>query len=98
MAADVRTGVAGHGLRLVVLGTLAADPWAGRAWEHMQLAAGLRRLGHDVHYIEASSVWPYHPERRMKVGDSDYAAPYVARVAESFGLADRWAYRRSYSD
>lgn len=65
---------------------------------HMQITAGLRRLGHDVYYVEATSVWPYDPIRQMKVNDSDYAVPYLARVAENFGLGDRWAYRRRYSD
>ncbi len=32
------------------------------------------------------------------MGDSEYALPYLQRVAESFGLGGRWAYRRSYSD
>lgn len=85
-------------LRLVVLGTAASMPYAGMAWMHMQITAGLRRLGHDVHYVEATSQWPYDPVRQTKVDDSDYAAPYLARVAESFGLGDRWAYRRSFSD
>ncbi len=84
--------------RLVVLGTLASNPYAGMAWMHMQIAAGLRRLGHDVYYIEATSCWPYDPVRRMKVNDSDYAVPYLKRVAESFGMADRWGFRRSYAD
>lgn len=30
--------------------------------------------------------------------DSDYALPYLHRVASGFGLGERWAYRRSYSD
>jgi hypothetical protein len=85
-------------LRLVVLGTVASNPYAGMAWMHMQLAVGLLRLGHDVHYVEATSVWPYDPLRRLKVNDSDYAAQYLARVCETFGLGERWAYRRSYSD
>ena len=68
------------------------------AWMHMQLAVGLRRVGHDVYYTEATSVWPYDPFRGMKVDDSDYAVPYLAKVAEDFGLGDRWGYRRSYSD
>jgi hypothetical protein len=85
-------------LRLVVLGTLAGNPYAGMAWMHMQLAAGLRRLGHDVYYLEATSCWPYDPVRRQKVNDSDYAVPYLARVAERFGLGDRWAYWRGFSD
>ncbi len=85
-------------LRLVVLGTLASNPYAGMAWMHMQIATGLLRLGHDVHYVEATSVWPYDPVRQLKVNDVDYAAPYLGRVCESFGLRDRWAYRRSYAD
>ncbi|MBA2360239.1 MAG: hypothetical protein H0V79_04740 [Actinobacteria bacterium] len=85
-------------LKLVVLGTLAANPYAGMAWMHMQIAVGLQRLGHDVHYLETSSNWPYDPIRGQKVCDSRYALPYLTRVCESFGLGDRWAYRRSYSD
>lgn len=85
-------------LRLVVLGTVASNPYAGMAWMQMQIAVGLRRLGHDVHYLETTSNWPYDPVRRQKVCDSDYSVPYLARVAEGFGFGDRWAYRRSFSD
>ena len=85
-------------LRLIVVGTLASTPYAGMAWMHMQIVVGLQRLGHDVYYFETTSAWPYDPIRQTPVGDSDYALPYLARVAESFGLGDRWAYRRSYSD
>src|SRR6266550_7367734 len=83
---------------IVVVGTMASNPYAGMAWMHMQIAAGLKRLGHDVYYFETTSTWPYDPMRQARVCDSDYAVPYLARVAERFGLADRWAYRRSYSD
>ena len=65
---------------------------------HMQIVAGLHRLGHDVYYFEFTSNWPYDPIHQSKVDDSNYALPYLARVADSFGLGDRWAYRRSYSD
>jgi len=85
-------------LRIIVVGTLASNPYAGMAWMHMQIAEGLRRLGHDVYYFETTSAWPYDPIRQEIVGDSDYALPYLARIAESFGLRDHWAYRRSYSD
>ncbi|MEO5903728.1 MAG: hypothetical protein ABIQ55_06950 [Gemmatimonadaceae bacterium] len=84
--------------RFVVLGTLASDAYAGMAWMTMQVAVGLQRLGHDVYYFETTSDWPYDPVRQRKVRDSDYAVPYLARVAERFGFAGRWAYRRSYSD
>jgi hypothetical protein len=84
--------------RLVVLGTLASNPYAGMAWMHMQIAVGLRRLGHDAYYFETTSAWPYDPVRQTAVHDSEYAVPYLAGVAKSFGLEERWAYRRSYSD
>jgi hypothetical protein len=77
---------------------MASDPYAGMAWMHMQITPGLRRLGHDVYYFETSRSWPYDPLRQARVCDSDYALPYLARVADTFGLGDRWAYRRSYLD
>jgi YHS domain-containing protein len=83
---------------MVVVGTLVSNPYAGMAWMHMQITAGLRRLGHDTYYLETTSTWPYDPIRQMRVRDADYAVPYLARVAASFGLGDKWAYRRSYSD
>jgi hypothetical protein len=84
--------------RIVVVGTLASDPYAGMAWMHMQIVVGLRRLGHDVYYFETTSAWPYDPVRQTRVCDSEYSLAYLARVADSFGLGDRWAYRRSYGD
>jgi hypothetical protein len=83
---------------IVVVGTLASNPYAGMAWMHMQIAAGLRRLGHDAYYFESTSAWPYDPARNTAVNDSQYAVPYLKRIAEEFQLGDRWAYRRSYSD
>jgi len=77
---------------------MAMHPYAGMAWMHMQIAAGLLRLGHDVYYLEASASWPYDPFRNARVNDGDYAIPFVARVAEEFGMADRWAYRTTFSD
>jgi hypothetical protein len=84
--------------RVIVLGTLASNPYAGMAWMHMQIAVGLQRLGCDAYYFETTSAWPYDPVRQACVNDSDYAVPYLARVAEGFGLSDHWAYRRSYGD
>lgn len=85
-------------LRLVVLGTMASNPFAGMAWMTMQITAGLRRLGHDVVYMETTSAWPYDPVRQTKVPDSRYAVPYLGGVAERFGLGERWAYRQTFSD
>src|SRR5690349_22885053 len=48
------------------------------------------RLGHAAYYFETSSSWPYDPIRASRAADSKYALAYLAKVAEDFGLADRW--------
>lgn len=85
-------------LTIIIIGTVASNPYAGMAWMHMQITMGFRRLGHKVYYFELTSDWPYDPVRQAKINDSDYALPYLERVAKGFGLGDCWAYRRSYSD
>lgn len=84
-------------LNIIVVGTLASDPYAGMAWMHMQIVLGLRRLGHDVYYFETTSTWPYDPVSETRVDNTNYAIPYLKKVTESFGIADRWAYRCSFS-
>jgi hypothetical protein len=85
-------------LRIAVLGTMGADPFAGMAWMHLQIAAGLLRLGHDVRYVETTSAWPYDVERGTRIDDAGYTLRYLARVAERFGMGQRWAWRRSWGD
>ena len=85
-------------LLLIVLGNVGSEPYPGIAWQAMQYAAGLRRLGHEVYYFETSSAWPYDPLRASRVSTSDHAVSWVAEVAECFGFGGHWAYRRSYGD
>src|SRR5437667_4423254 len=85
-------------LRLVILGNLAGEPYPGIAWQVAHFVIGLSRLGHDVYYFETSSAWPYDPVRKSRVNDSEYPLWYLAEMANYFGFAGRWAYRRSYGD
>ena len=83
--------------KIIVAGTLANDPYAGMAWMNMQIVVGLLRLGHDVYYFETTSAWPFHPVLQTRVDNPDYAVTYLKRVADFFGIGDRWAYRCSFS-
>jgi hypothetical protein len=85
-------------LTIVVVGTLASDPYAGMAWMNMQIVLGLYRLGHNVYYFETTSTWPYNPVLETRVDNTDYAIPYLKKVTESFGIGERWAYRCSFSE
>ena len=85
-------------LRIAVLGTVGADPFAGMAWMHLQLAAGLLRLGHEVRYVETTSAWPYDVDLGGPVNDATYTLAYLARVTVRFGMGQHWAWRRSFGD
>ncbi len=84
-------------LNIVVVGTLASDPYAGMAWMHMQIVVGLLRLGHNVFYFETTSTWPHNPVLGMRVDNIDYAIPYLKKIAGEFGIEESWAYRCSFS-
>ena len=48
-------------LRIVVAGGVGAMPFAGVAWQVLQYLEGLKRLGHEVFYLEDTQRWPYDP-------------------------------------
>jgi hypothetical protein len=85
-------------LNIVVVGTMASDPFAGMAWMHMQIILGLSRLGHNVYYFEITSTWPYNPVQQMRVDTTDYAIPYLKKLFADFGIPDMWSFRSSFAD
>ncbi|MGI8757162.1 MAG: hypothetical protein ACR2MB_15175, partial [Acidimicrobiales bacterium] len=49
-------------LRILVGGFLGLLPAGGVAWDYVQYLVGLAALGHDVHYVEDTRLWPiYQP-------------------------------------
>ena len=80
-------------LRIVVLGMMGRCPFAGQTWLYLNWLSGLRKLGHDVWYVEDDSVWPYDPASNTITDDCGYAVRHLATSLERIGLRDRWVYR-----
>jgi hypothetical protein len=86
-------------LRIIVTGLIAQHPRVGGiTWHYLQYLLGLKRLGHEVLYIEDSGEYPYN----LDGGDSgdDWVAKdcslnvnYLANILSRFNLENRWAYR-----
>jgi hypothetical protein len=72
----------------------AQYPVGGVAWDYLQYAIGLARLGHEVVYHEDTWCWPYDPSERTMTDDWSYSAAYLddffARYAPD--LSDHWHY------
>jgi hypothetical protein len=82
-------------LRIIVTGLVGTIPVGGVAWDYLQYAIGLARLGHDVVYHEDSGIWPYHPIENQLVDTANYSADYIARFFQTYApeLAECWHYR-----
>lgn len=80
-------------LRLVVLGMMGRCPYGGQTWLYLNWLSGLRRLGHEVWYVEDDTVWPYDPQQNTVTDDCRYAVKHISECLQRIGLADRWAFR-----
>jgi hypothetical protein len=84
--------------RIVVLGALTEMPVAGVVWQVLHYLEGLRRLGHDVVYVEDTGSWPYDPELETVTDDPAPAAAWLERVMTKAGFARGWAYRSAAAE
>jgi hypothetical protein len=78
--------------RILVLGAMAEMPVAGVVWQVLHYLEGLRRLGHDVVYVEDTGSWPYDPDRETVTEDAAPAARRLGAVMEAAGFGERWAF------
>ncbi len=81
-------------MRVIVTGMVGLYPVGGVAWDYLQYAIGLARLGHDVYYHEDTWNWPYHPVQNRATPEGDYSAEFIANFFARYApdLADRWHY------
>src|SRR5262249_34623271 len=86
-------------MRICVLGFTGKLPLAGVTAHFLQYVLGLRKLGHDVFYIDDGGAAPFDPTHNVKSGDFSYSINYLRRHLGAFGLGERWAYmdyRKNY--
>lgn len=79
-------------MRVAVLGFIGQYPMAGVTAYFLQYALGLKKLGHDVFYIEDSGACPYDPIHDTVSMDVSYSLGFVKRHLEPFGFEGRWTY------
>jgi hypothetical protein len=86
-------------MRIIVLGYMIRGPIGGLAWHHLQYAAGLKRLGHEVYFLEDSDDYPscYDPSRDTTGTDPGYGLAFAADAFARVGLHDAWAFYDAWS-
>ena len=85
-------------LRVIVTGFIGQQRLLGGvAWDYLNVILGMRRLGHDVYYIEDSGCWPYNDDggpsgRDWTDWDPKATVEHLKKVMSAFDLGDKWAY------
>ncbi len=71
---------------------MAEMPYAGVAWQVLHYLEGLRRLGHDVSYVEDTGNWAYDPDLETVTDDASGAVRRLGRLMAEAEFGERWAY------
>src|SRR4051812_29689244 len=84
--------------KLVVLGMMTKMPVAGVVWQTVHYLVGFKRLGYDVHYVEAHARTPSMLMESERDDSSAKAAAFIGAVMARFDLGDRWAFHALHGD
>jgi hypothetical protein len=79
-------------VRVVFAGIIGRYPWGGVTWCSLMYLLGLRRLGHDVYYLEDTCECNFDPEINAISEDPRYALRHIDTCLAPFGFGDRWCY------
>jgi len=79
-------------MRIVFCGIVGRYPWGGVTWCSLMYLLGLRRLGHDVYYLEDTCEANFDPVENTVAEKPDYALGYINDALAPFGFGDRWCY------
>ena len=70
-------------MRIILCGLIGRYPWGGVAWCSLMYLLGLRRLGHEVWYLEDTLGCNFDPEANALATDLGYA---LRRIHETLAL------------
>ena len=87
-------------LKIVIGGYAISFPLGGQIWMIMHYMEGLKRLGHDVIFVEDTADWalPFDPNKGFASADSTHGRAVLDAAFKSIGLSGRWAYNTIFEN
>ncbi len=86
-------------LRIVVAGYIVGGPLGGLVWHHFQYILGLKRLGHEVLFVEDSNDYAscYNPETNDLSTNPEYGIRFIENIFSKYELGNNWAYYNAHT-
>ena len=79
-------------MNIILAGIMGRYPYGGVAWCSLMYLLGLRRLGHQVWYLEDTGECNYDAEENTIATDPRYALKFIRQSLQPYDLANRWCY------
>jgi hypothetical protein len=79
-------------MNIILAGVMGRYPYGGVAWCSLMYLLGLRRLGHQVWYLEDTGECNYDPLANTKATDPIYALNLIRNNLAPYELEQRWCY------
>jgi hypothetical protein len=79
-------------MKVVLAGIMAQHPYGGVAWCSLMYAVGLRRLGHEVFYIEDTGDCVYDLDQNARTLDPAYGLAHLDRCFRTVAFDGRWSF------
>jgi hypothetical protein len=79
-------------MNIILAGIIGRYPFGGVAWCSLMYLLGLRRLGHNVWYLEDTAECSYDPVAGRLSANPRPALQFIRRTLDPYGFRDRWCY------
>jgi hypothetical protein len=79
-------------MNVILAGVMGRYPYGGVAWCSLMYLLGLRKLGHQVWYLEDTGESNFDPAANTKATDPGYALKFIHDALAPYELAERWCY------
>ena len=79
-------------MNIVLAGVMGRYPYGGVTWCSLMYLIGLRKLGHQVWYLEDTGECNFDPAANAKATDPSYALEFIRRSLAPHQLEERWCY------
>jgi hypothetical protein len=79
-------------MNIILAGIMGRHPYGGVAWCSLMYLLGLRRLGHQVWYLEDTGECNFDPMNNTLAEEPSYATNFIQTCLQPYDFADRWCY------